>query len=187
MIDSGSIDLEINIRLETLYKKHHSWLLAVAYNKSKDKVVSADLVGELYLYLAEQRNPKVFYQDSFNLLYCYNFIGSRYINYIKRQNKSIHTDKWADKEDKPYDIEYDKKLHHAYDSIKQELDRLKHTKLWPSAKLYELYAFADITLDELAKEVGISTSTTFLRVKEIKLYLKNKINNPFDNEHRQDE
>ena len=57
MIDSGSIDLEINRRLETLYKKHHSWLLAVAYNKSKDKVVSADLVGELYLYLAEQRNP----------------------------------------------------------------------------------------------------------------------------------
>ena len=80
---------------------------------------------------------------------------------------------------KPYDKEYDKKLEVAYDTIKTELDKLKHTKLWPSAKLYELYAFADITLDELAKKIGISTSTTFLRVKQIKLLLKDKIDNPF--------
>lgn len=176
---------ETNKRLDILFRKHNNWLLACAYNKSKDKTISNDLVGELYLYLAEQQNPKLFYRDSFNLLYCYNFIGSRYINYIKRQNKSVHPQQFTDREDVPYDVEYDKRLHDAYDNIKEELKNLKQTKLWPSAKLYELYAFCDITLDELAKEVGISTSTTFLRVKEIKLYLKQKINNPFNEEKGQ--
>ena len=180
IIDSGSLHIEVNRRLDTLYKKHNDWLIAVAMNKTKDITLAKDLVQELYLYLGEKQNPKIFYRDSFNLLYCHNFIGSRYINWVKRENKNVYPSRWKDKEDKPYDKEYDKKLEVAYDTIKEELDKLKHTKLWPSAKLYELYAFADITLDELAKKIGISTSTTFLRVKEIKLYLKQKIDNPFD-------
>ena len=51
--------------------------------------------------------------------------------------------------------------------------------MWSSAKLYELYAFSDLTMEELSSEVGISKSTTFLNIKKIKLYLKDKIDNPF--------
>ena len=86
-IESGSIE-EVNKRLTVLYTKHNKWLYACAYNQSKDKRVSEDLVQELYLYLGTKRNPKLFFNDSFNLLYCHNFIRSRYINYIKRENKS---------------------------------------------------------------------------------------------------
>ena len=183
MIDSGSLHTEINKRLGVLHNQHHKWLMAVAYNKSKCKQVSQDLVQDLYVYLAEKQNPKVFFNDSFNLLYCYNFISSRFINYIKRQNKNfyldVHEEEWKDKQDNVYDVNQDKRLEHAYDSIKKELDTLKASRMWSSAKLYELYAFSDLTMEELSKEVGISKSTTFLNIKRIKLYLKDKIDNPF--------
>ncbi len=51
--------------------------------------------------------------------------------------------------------------------------------MWSSARLYELYAFADITMEELSKEIGISKSTTFLNIKKIKEHLKEVLNNPF--------
>ena len=184
-IDSGSIE-EVSKRLTVLHTKHNKWLMACAYNQSKDKSVSEDLVQELYLYLGEKRNPKLFYRDSFNLLYCHNFIRSRYINWIKRESKSKPlNDVKIDKEYGVYDTEYDKRLEQSYDMIKDELTNLSKTKMWPSAKLYELYAFSDVTMEELSKLIGISKSTTFLNIKKIKLHLKDMIDNPFkeDNEN----
>jgi predicted DNA binding protein len=35
------------------------------------------------------------------------------------------------------------------------------------------------TLDEVAKKIGISKSTTFLAVRKIRNYLKESIDNPF--------
>lgn len=187
MIDSGSLHIEINKRLGVLYKNHHSWLTAVAYNKSKDKQLSQDLVQDLYVYLGEKQNPKIFFNDSFNLLYCYNFISSRFINYIKRENKTTYQNEWSDKPDNVYNVEEDKRLQHAYDCIKKELDTLKSSRMWSSAKLYELYAFSDLTMEELSSEVGISKSTVFLNIKKIKVHLKELIDNPFkDNKDDRD-
>jgi RNA polymerase sigma factor (sigma-70 family) len=183
IIESGSIE-EVNKRLTVLYTKHNKWLYACAYNQSKDKQVSEDLVQELYLYLGQKRNPKLFYNDSFNLLYCHNFIRSRYINYIKRQNKSQPLNDKIDKEYETYDIQSDKRLHDAYDMIKQELDRLSRTRMWSSAKLYEMYAFSELTMEELSKKIGISKSTTFLNIKKVKEHLKHLIDNPFNNDKR---
>tara|TARA_R110000803_G_C11983035_1_gene320994 strand:+ start:2042 stop:2599 length:558 start_codon:yes stop_codon:yes gene_type:complete len=179
--DSGSMQ-ETQIRLGVLFKKHNSWLMANAYNQSKNKTVSQDLVQDLYLYLAEKNNPKLYYRDSFNLLYCHNFIKSRYINFIKRQNKSTYIDDMKEKEDTPYNLQWDLELQHCYDTIKNELESLSKTKQWSSAKIYELYAFSDLTMEELSNKIGISKSTTFLNIKKIKEHLKNKINNPFNQE-----
>jgi len=184
-IASGSLQKEVHERLGVLYNNHHQWLTAVAYNKSKDKQVSQDLVQDLYLYLAEKQNRKIFFNDSFNLLYCYNFISSRFINYIKRENKTTYQNEWTDKPDKVYNIEEDKRLQLAYDSMKAELDKLKSSRMWSSAKLYELYAFSDLTMEELSKEVGISKSTVFLNVKKIKEHLKDLIDNPFNNNNNE--
>ena len=176
---TGSIEQETTKRLDVLYRKHNSWLQACAYNKSKNKEVTQDLVQELYIYLAEKKNPKLFYLDSFNLLYCHNFLSSRYINFIKRQNKSIHMNEWIDTPENKYNVDEDTQLELAYDSVRNELDKLKSGKMWTSAKLYELYAYSDLTMDELSKKIGISKSTTFLNIKKIKEHLKEVIQNPF--------
>ena len=181
IIDSGSIDETIS-RLDILYRKHNKWLMACAYNQSNDKQVSEDLVQDLYLYLHQKNNPKLYYRDSFNLLYCHNFIKSRYINLIKRENKSVYLDDVTDVEDTPYDVDYDLALQSSYDLIKEELNSLSKTKLWPSAKIYEMYAFCNVTMDELSNNIGISKSTTFLNIKKIKQHLKSKIDNPFKEE-----
>ena len=103
-MNSGSIDVEINQRLGILYSKHNDWLQAVSYNLCKNKDVSQDLVQELYLYLGEKQNPKLYFNDSFNLLYCYNFISSRFINFIKRENRSVYVSHWKDVKDDVYII-----------------------------------------------------------------------------------
>lgn len=185
MLISGSIEnieLENTKRLGVLYTKHHNWLMACSYNKTKDVQLAQDLVQDLYVYLGEKRNPKLFYRDSFNLLYCHNFLGSRYINWVKRESKNNYPSKWKDKEDVPYDIDYDLKIQNAYDTIKEELENLSKTKMWSSSKLYELYSFSELTMEELSKEIGLSKSTVFLNIKKIKEHLKTIIDNPFNNE-----
>lgn len=185
MLISGSIEnyeRETTKRLGVLFDKHQSWLMACAYNQSKDLQISEDLVQELYLYLGEKNNPKLYYSDSFNLLYCHNFIKSRYINFIKRESKLSSISDDYDVADTKYDEKFDLSLERAYDDLKEELDRLSKTKMWSSAKLFEMYSFAEITMDELSKKIGISKSTTFLNIKKIKEHLKSKIDNPFKNE-----
>jgi predicted DNA-binding protein YlxM (UPF0122 family) len=98
---------------------------------------------------------------------------------VKRESKNTYPTRWKDKEEDEYDMESDIRMQQVYDTLKEELKRLNNTKLWTSAKLYELYAFADITMEELSNQIGISKSTTFLHIKKIKKHLKNVIDNPF--------
>ncbi len=177
---SGSLELEIQTRLGVLFTKHDDWLQAVSYNLANNKSVSEDLVQDLYLYLAEKKNPKLFFQDSFNLLYCHNFLRSRWINLVKRENKKVYPQKWRDAEDIPYDTESDKNNQELFELIKKEIKQLQGTSMWSSAKIYELYTFSDKTMEELSGDIGISKSTTFLNVKKIKQHLKNKFNDKYN-------
>lgn len=179
-MNSGSLEIEIQTRLGTLYLKHNDWLQAVSYNLTKNKPIAEDLVQDLYLYLGEKKNPKLFFQDSFNLLYCHNFLRSRWINLVKRENKNIYPTKWRDEEDAPYDSETDLNNQEVFDEIKKEIDYLQSTSMWSSAKIYELYVFGDKTMEELSKDIGISKSTTFLNVKKIKQHLKDKFNDKYN-------
>lgn len=167
-------------RLETLYRKHHKWLTAVSYNLAKDKDIADDLVGELYVYLGEKCNPSLWYLDSFNLMYLHSFIKSRFLNRVKVANRNAPlSDSWDDI-DEEYDSDFDEKLETAYNDIVKELKDMEYTKQWASSKLYQLYAFnEDMTLEKLAKEIGISKSTAFLNCRKTKLHLKETIKNPF--------
>lgn len=176
----NKVESENNKRLEILYKKSHSWLIAVAYNLSKDKDVAEELVQELYLYLAEKCNPSIWYLNSFNLMYAHAFISSRFYNKIKiDKRKAVLSDSY-DAVDTEYDTDSDEQLEEAYERVIEELKVLERTKMWASSKLYQMYAFdKDMTLEKLAKEIGISKSTAFLNCKKVKVHLKGKIKSPF--------
>jgi predicted DNA-binding protein YlxM (UPF0122 family) len=60
-----------------------------------------------------------------------------------------------------------------------ELHKLKVTRMWPQAKIFELYWLSDKTLDEVANDIKISKSTVFLSVKKIRKYLESTLENPF--------
>jgi DNA-directed RNA polymerase specialized sigma subunit len=84
-----------------------------------------------------------------------------------------------DKSDTPYDEQRDVEIMKAYDDVMQELKDLQITKLWPAARLYSMYWCSDDTLNEVAKKIGISKSTTFLAIKKIRNHMSETIKNPF--------
>jgi len=183
MIDSGSIDyIECERRLTNLYNESHHWLIGSAKKITKSVEEAEDLVQELYIYLHEKCNTKLFWgTDSYNLFYCYKFLASRYINKVKKLNRTILVeDVWDTELDIPYDLDSDIAMESAYQNIINELKSLERNKMWPQAKIFEMYWMSDKTLDEVANDIGISKSTTFLAVRKIKKHLKEVINNPFN-------
>ena len=173
---------EYNIRLDILYRKHYIWLLQVGKNITKNKEEAEDLISELFLYLATKKNKKIFYKDSYNLMYCMRFMQTRWINYITKQNKAVKTDDMMvyDDLDDEYDIDKDVEMMETYEKVMSELKSLTQTKLWPRAKLFQLYYMTEDTMVEVAEKIGISKSTTFISIKKIREHLKKNINTPFD-------
>lgn len=173
-------------RLDNLYRDSHKWLIGASYKISKNLDVANELVCELYLYLGERINPAIWFDDpngkkTFNLLYLRAFLKTRHLNKIKAAKKNIEFQPELYNEiDVEYDMEFDERVECSYNEMLTELKELSKTRLWAPAKLFELYQFGEgMTLEKLAKEIGISKSTAFLNTKKVKVHLKNKVTNPF--------
>ena len=177
----NEIQKENNTRLEVLHRKHYKWLLGASYKITKQLDTGNELISDLYLYLANKPNPNLWYEDSFNLIYCRSFLSSRFINKVKRDHKSTLLKYVGEKEDEDYDLDLDDRLEDTHKQVIQQLQELNKSKHWAGSQLAHLYFFSDFTLEGLAKEIGISKSTCFLQIKKIKGILKDNIDNPFDN------
>lgn len=173
---------ELSRRLEVLHRKHYIWLLQSAKNITKNSQDAEDLIGDLYIYLSEKGNSKIYYEDSFNLMYLYRFLQTRWINKINtsKKLKIDYNVEEIDCEDEPYAIEDDIRMMQAYDEIQKELERLSYTRMWPKAKLFEMYYGSDEYMIEIANKIGISKSTTFISIKKVREHLKEMIKNPFN-------
>ena len=170
---------ETRERLNVLHRKHYSWLYSVGFKISKDKTITEDLIQELYLYLAERGDEKLYYEDSYNLQYCRSFILSRFYNLVKYESRFSEFPAEYDEEHIEYDTTEDMKLEQSYQQLKNELDSLKKSPKWSSAMLFEMYHFENKTYDELAKDIKISKSTAFLNVRKVRHHLKKTLESPF--------
>jgi DNA-directed RNA polymerase specialized sigma24 family protein len=176
----NKIQSENNKRLDILFRKSHGWLSAVAFNLAKDKEVADELVGELYLYLAEKCNPALWYLDSFNLMYAHAFLNSRFLNRIKAAKRNVPLSDSYDEVESEYDVDADTNVEDVYNKMVDELKRLERTKLWAPSKIYQMYAFdKEMTFEKLASELKLSKSTVYLNCKKIKKHLKDNLDNPF--------
>lgn len=184
MVDmTGSMWIENQQRLEVLFNNHHKWLIGAAFNISKNEEVAEDLTSELYLYLGNKVNPSIWYSDSFNLQYCRSFLNSRFINWVKKENRKESLRERKDEEDIPYDEERDIRVQGEYDKLVGEINELKKQRGWQSAMLFSIYYFGDKSYNELAKEIGISKSTVFLNARKVKNHMiDNVLKNPFIDE-----
>lgn len=176
---------ETQKRLDTLHRNHYKWLFSVGFKVSKSKIITEDLIQELYIYLWQRNDTKLFYKDSFNLQYCRSFIHSRFYNLIKLENRYTDISDGYDKEDTPYDEEFDRKIDESYDEVIRELQSMKKQKGWSSAMLAEMYWVNDMTFEELANEISISKSTAFINVRKVKERIKDKIENPFKRQNNE--
>ena len=178
---TSSIAEECEKRLDTLYRESHTWLLQVSYNICKNREESEDLTMELYEYLIKKQNPKIFYLKSYNLMYCMAFLKHRWINKTKKLNRITYVSDFQTNEpDEVYDVDRDIAIMQAHEAVQSEIKRLKKTKGFAPAMLYEMYWGSDDTLQELADKIGISKSTCFIHIKKIRQHLQKTIKNPFD-------
>lgn len=178
---TGSLQTECERRLSNLYIESHSWLLKSAKKITKNNEEAEDLCMELYEYLHNKCNPKLFWgENSYNIMYCSKFLAHRFYNKTKKLNRTTYVE-WFhnDNAEVPYDVERDENIEKAHREVIEELKKLSMTKMWPSAKIFELYWMSSDTLDEVAKKIKISKSTTFLAVKKVRKYLEQVIDNPF--------
>ena len=176
----NKVQIENNKRLDILYRKSHNWLIAVAFNLSKDTETADELVGELYLYLAEKCNPAIWYLDSFNLMYLHAFLSSRFYNKIKASKRIQPISDTYDEVENEYDVDADTKLETIYNEMVDELKRLERTRLWAPSKIYQMYAFdKEMTFEKLAAALKLSKSTVYLNCKKVKKHLKDNLDNPF--------
>jgi RNA polymerase sigma factor (sigma-70 family) len=183
MIDSGSIQqCECERRLIGLFNESNDWLIRSAKKITKHQEEAEDLVQELFIYLHEKCNPKLFYgENTYNLYYCNKFLHSRFMNKVVKLNRTSYgfSDTSNDIEENEYDTEKDLAIEKAHKEVIDELNRLQITKMWPQAKIFELYWMSDKTLDQVATDTKISKSTVFLAVKKVRRYLKDVVDNPF--------
>lgn len=179
-METGSLQTECNQRLTNLYNQSYGWLVNEAKKITKNQEEAEDLCSELFEYIHLKCSPKIFWGDSYNLFYCNKFLHSRFMNKVKKLNRTILIEEMPDEEeDIPYDTEWDLKLQKAHEEVMQELQKLKVTRMWPQSRIFELYWMSSDTLEEVSKKIGISKSTTFISVKKVRKYLEEVIDNPF--------
>jgi DNA-directed RNA polymerase specialized sigma24 family protein len=171
-------------RLDVLYRKHNKWLRQVAYNISKDKEMTDELVSDLYLYLAENMSEKLYYKDGgVNLGYCNSFLKTRFINKIKANNKFSDKEINDDLLEGDSEEVYDDRLDILYSDVKLFLKQRQSSNGWVSAKIAEMYFFGKgFTIGSLAEELGVSRSTVFLHIKKMKKELREYIEHPYKEE-----
>ena len=178
---TSSMQTECNRRLENFYNDSSVWLHQVSYNITKNREESEDLVADLWEYLVKKCHPKLYWKDSYNRMYAMAFLKHRWINKVKKLNRVKYVGEIThDDPFEEYDYELDESIVKSHEEVLQELKRLQRTKLWTSAKLYELYwCDNDDTLQQLADKIGISKSTVFIQIKRMRKHLEKVINNPF--------
>lgn len=179
-IETNKLDLQQ--RLDILHRKHYIWLLQASKNITKNTQDAEDLISDLYIYLLEKGNPKIYFEDSFNLMYLYRFLQTRWINKL-HNSKKLKLEYIVDSidcEDEPYPLESDILMMEAYNSIQKELEHLSTTRMWPKARLFQMYYESDDYMIEIANKIGISKSTTFISIKKVREHLKTIIKNPFN-------
>lgn len=176
-----SYEQECDWRLENLYKESHIWLIQVATNTTNDADNAADMVSDLYLYLHKHRKKEIFWGVSYNLMYCMRYIQSRWKSKREKLNRYKFKETMMDFDEpmEEYDMDRDVAIMREYDKVKEELKRLEQTKLFPQAKLYEMYWMSDDKIMDVADKIHLSKSTVFSAIKKIRNHMKDILDNPF--------
>jgi len=164
-------------RVAALYKKHHSWLIACAFNLTSNKEEAESLIQDVYLQLLEMPDlEKIIYNTTdLNLFYLYKIIKSKFLNNIKA-NQKLHkvalkpelADNTAEEE---YDDQEDENTEKLLLLVTETLSGSLH---WFDSKLFTTYIDDDHSIQSLSDATKISKNAIFTSLRKTKLLIKKR-------------
>lgn len=166
-------------RVSLLYKRHKDWLLAVAFNFTKDRLTAEDLLQDVYLHLLEMKDlEKIIYSEKdLNLFYIYKLVRSKFINSTNKRKKLPQTlldeDVQEFSANQEYDIDKDENQEMLLKIVSEGLDELH----WFERKLFETYHGEEHSIQSLHEATKISRNTIWVSLNKTKNYLKQKAKN----------
>ena len=164
-------------RVELVYKKHHKWLLACAYNLTQNQDQAEELVQDLYLKLMEMETlHKIVYNETdLNLFYLYKILKSSFLNNVKAAQKRNQTALKPDTIDNKPDEEYDLYRDENIERLLELVDKtLSDEMTWFDSKLFVTYIEEDHSIQSLHNATKISKNAIFTSLRKTKTLIKQK-------------
>jgi DNA-directed RNA polymerase specialized sigma24 family protein len=164
-------------RVELVYKKHHKWLLAVAYNLTQNQEEAENLIQDVYLQLLEMQNlEKIVYNEiDLNLFYLYKIIKSKFLNNVKAEQKLNKTALKEDLIESTADEEYDVQRDENTERLLQLVDEALNDELhWFDSKLFVTYIEEDHSIQSLHNATKISKNAIFTSLRKTKTLIKTR-------------
>ena len=164
-------------RVSALYNKHHSWLIACAFNLTGNKDDAESLIQDVYLQLLEMPDlEKIIYNTTdLNLFYLYKIIKSKFLNNIKsaqKLNKVALKPELADtKAEEEYSEEEDENTERLLLLVTETLSGSMH---WFDSKLFTTYISEDHSIQSLSDATKISKNAIFTSLRKTKLLIRKK-------------
>ena len=162
-------------RVSALYKKHHSWLIACAFNLTGNKEEAENLIQDVYLQLLEMQDlEKIIYNTTdLNLFYLYKIIKSKFLNNIKAAQKLNKVALKPELIDTVAEEEYD---HHEDENTEKLLllvnQTLSGSLHWFDSKLFVTYIEDNHSIQSLSDATKISKNAIFTSLRKTKILIK---------------
>ena len=166
---------EKNKLITHLYNTQHKWLLACAFNLTKNNDAAEELIQNLYVQLLEMDNlDKIIYQgESLNQYYLYKIIKSLFVKSTKGESTSTITPVIEDTYEGDSFMEDDGGIEHRVNGyIKEAPEQCA----WFDVRLWEVFISEGHSIMSLHKATKISTSTIWSSQQKLKKFVKHYLN-----------
>lgn len=166
---------ENNNRVEILFNKHYKSLIKYANTLTKDEAKSEDILSNIIFHLLKYPNPKIYFNDSFNLFYINKMIFCRFDDEIKlnsrleEYNEQIHN-----QIENEYDYEndeYEQTLINLYIETVNETRTLRIDKY---ADVYIKYKLYKTSIKTIAKIKSKNESTIYIHFNKLNKWVEAK-------------
>jgi DNA-directed RNA polymerase specialized sigma24 family protein len=164
-------------RVSALYTKHHSWLIACAFNLTGNKDDAESLIQDVYLQLLEMPDlEKIIYNTTdLNLFYLYKIIKSKFLNNIKANQKlnkvALKPELIDTVAEEEYSEEEDENTEKLLLLVTETLSGSLH---WFDSKLFTTYIEDDHSIQSLSDATKISKNAIFTSLRKTKLLIRKR-------------
>ena len=172
---------EKNDIISHLYNTQHKWLIACAFNFTKNQDKAEEVVQTLYLQLLEMDDlTKIIYQgQSLNQFYLYKMLKSLFVKSINKQTPTHEITLAIEEtyEGDDYMNPEDNIEHQIQGYINEAMEQIHFF----DRLLFETYLRENHSIMSLHKATKISTSTIWSSQQKLKKFIKHYVNEKLKN------